>query len=291
MAEIFPSQNPVSELPTTTKDDRVRGNIYLWSGTFIVGMMILAALFAPLLTSVNPNTINPVQRLLPLGTPNHLLGTDELGRDVFARLLYGGRVSITVGVIASFLSTIIGVILGLLAGYGNSSIDNFIMRSLDVVMGFPFILIAILVVAFTGPSTLHALLAVSIASVPFLARIIRSEVLKIKTMEFIQAAESLGASHLRILIRHILPGVIPYVISVMFMNIGWKITEIASLSFLGLGTQPPTPEWGSMLAEAQNYLAIQPLVAMMPGLAIVFTVTGFNLLGLGLRQALDVHKR
>lgn len=283
-----PTLQPMTLATTKTRKNR-KANAYLWTGGIMIAIVALCSLLAPLLSSLNPNAMDPIHHLLPIGTPGHILGTDQLGRDMYTRLLYGGRVTVVAGLAASLLSTSVGVLLGLTAGYTKGWLDTLIMRSLDVLMGFPFILLAILIVAFAGPSTLHALLAISVANLPFFARIIRSETLKIRSLDFIRAAESLGASHLRIVFRHIAPSLMPYILSTFFMNVGWMITQTSSLSFLGLGTQPPTADWGSMLAEAQNYMSLNPLVAMLPGLAIVFAVVGFNLFGVGLKRYLDIH--
>lgn len=266
-----------------------------WNGYFIVGgamvlLLILLALLAPVLSPLNPNATGLSTPLLPIGSPQHLLGTDQVGRDQWTRLLYGGRVTLFSGLVASFISTVIGVVLGTIAGYSRWIVDTLIMRFMDILMSFPFILLAILIVAFWGPSTLHALLAISVANVPFFARIIRSEVLKVKELEFIAASHALGAGHSRILIRHVFPMLLPYVISTLFMNVGFMISQTSALSFLGFGTQPPTAEWGAMLAQAQAYLSVRPGVAIAPGLAIVAAVIGFNLLGMGLKQLLFSYR-
>lgn len=263
---------------------RFKFNGYFVAGGIIVAVLVFSAVLAPVLTHANPDSMGvPLQ---PIGSPHHLLGTDDLGRDELSRVLYGGRVTLLAGISASLISTFIGVFMGAVAGYAHWIIDTVIMRLIDILMSFPFILLAILIVAFWGPSTFHALLAIAIANVPFFARIIRSEVIKVKEMEFVAASRALGAGSMRILAKDVFPALIPYVISTLFMNVGWMISQTSALSFLGFGTQPPTPEWGAMLAEAQQYLAIRPGVAMVPGIAIVAAVIGFNLLGIGLRQLL-----
>lgn len=270
--------------------DKMRLNGYVVVGGGIVLFLILLAVFAPLISHINPNATGVSPPLLPLGSPHHILGTDQLGRNQWTRFLYGGRVTLFAGIVASLISTVIGVTLGSIAGFGVWYIDTVIMRIIDILMSFPFILLAILIVAFWGPSTLHALLAISVANVPFFARIIRSEVLKVKEMEFIAASHAIGAGQFRILARHVFPMLIPYVMSTLFMNVGWMISQTSALSFLGFGTQPPTAEWGSMLAQAQAYLSVRPGVAMVPGLAIVVTVIAFNLLGMGLREMLFSYR-
>ncbi|WP_028963335.1 ABC transporter permease [Sulfobacillus thermosulfidooxidans] len=266
---------------------RLRRNGYLVAGGSIVAILVLASLCAPLITPINPNITELSAPLLPIGTPHHWLGTDSLGRDQWTRILYGGRTTLLSGVLASLISTGIGVVFGILAGYSGWFVDTIIMRFMDILMSFPFILLAILIVAFWGPSTFHALLAIAVANVPFFARIIRSEVLKVKELEFITASVAIGASQWRIIVRHVFPMLLPYIISTLFMNIGFMISQTSALSFLGFGTQPPTAEWGAMLAEAQTYLSVRPGVAIAPGIAIVVAVVGFNLLGLGLKKVLS----
>lgn len=259
---------------------------YFWVGGAIVGLLIAVSLFAPWMTGVNPNAMDVVANLLPIGSSGHPLGTDNYGRDMLTRLMYGGRTTLLAGIFSSLISTLVGVALGMLAGYSGRKTDAVIMRALDVLMSFPFILMAILIVAIAGPSTLHALLAIAVANVPFFARIIRGEVIKLKASEYITVAKTFGAGHFSILMRHMLPNILPYVLSTLFMNVGWMISQTSSLSFLGFGTQPPTADWGSMLAEAQSYMAIQPAIGILPGLMICIAVVGFNLFGIGLKTAL-----
>jgi len=263
-----------------------RPNNYLLVGGTLVVVLALLSVLAPLLAPADPNALGSGSPLLPLGAPDHLLGTDMLGRDQLSRLLYGGRITLLAGFSAAILSAVFGVLLGMVAGFLRGPVDSVIMRVLDVLMSFPFILLAILIVAFAGPSVFHALLAIAIANVPFLARVIRGETLRVREYEFVVAATALGASRTWILLRHVLPNVLPLVLSVLFVNVGWMISQTSALSFLGLGAQPPTADWGTMLAEAQSYMALNGGVAMMPGLMILLAVVGFNLSGLGLKQIL-----
>jgi peptide/nickel transport system permease protein len=263
-----------------------RPNNYLLVGGTLVVVLALLSVLAPLLAPADPNALGSGSPLLPLGTPDHILGTDMLGRDQLSRLLYGGRITLLAGFSAAILSAVFGVLLGMVAGFLRGPVDSVIMRVLDVLMSFPFILLAILIVAFAGPSVFHALLAIAIANVPFLARVIRGETLRVREYEFVVAATALGASRTWILLRHVLPNVLPLVLSVLFVNVGWMISQTSALSFLGLGAQPPTADWGTMLAEAQSYMALNGGVAMMPGLMILLAVVGFNLSGLGLKQIL-----
>lgn len=275
----------IADFPVLAKR-RLRSNRYLTVGGIIVAVLVAVSILAPVLAPYNPDTQNLMQHLLPIGSPGHPLGTDALGRDMLSRLLYGGRTTLLAGVASSLLSTSVGVLLGVTAGYFGRVTDTLIMRSMDILMSFPFILLAILIVAFAGPSTFHALLAIAFANLPFFARIVRSETLKVRRYDFVDAAGAQGAGHSRIIIRHILPNLIPLVFSTLFMNVGWMISQTSALSFLGFGTQPPTPDWGSMLAEAQNYMAIRGDVAMLPGILIVLAVIGFNLFGMGLKASL-----
>jgi len=263
-----------------------RLNGYLLVGGIMIAVLVLVTVAAPLLRLPDPNALDPIHSLRPLGAPGHPLGTDQLGRDLLSRLVYGGRITLLAGVVASVISTAAGVALGVIAGYFSKWTDAVVMRLLDVLLSFPFILLAILIVAFFGPSTFNALIAIAIANLPFFARIVRSEALKLREQQFILAAEALGASHFRTLFRHILPNLLPLVFSTFFLNVGWMISQTSALSFLGLGTQPPTADWGSMLAEAQSFMDILPNVAMLPGLMIAITVVGFNILGLGLKAYL-----
>ncbi|WP_053960285.1 ABC transporter permease [Sulfobacillus thermosulfidooxidans] len=270
----------------TTSARRIRRNGYFVVGSSIVVILILLSILAPWISHINPNITELSAPLLPVGTPHHWLGTDQLGRDQWTRVLYGGRTTLLSGILASAISTFVGVIMGVIAGYSGWIVDTVIMRSMDILMSFPFILLAILIVAFWGPSTFHALLAIAVANVPFFARLIRSEVLKVKELEFVTASVAIGATQWRIIFRHVFPMLVPYIISTLFMNVGFMISQTSALSFLGFGTQPPTAEWGAMLAEAQTYLSVRPGVAIVPGIAIVIAVVGFNLLGLGLKQLL-----
>jgi peptide/nickel transport system permease protein len=262
-------------------------NKYALVGGILVLSLAVVSVFAPLLSPTDPNKLGSGIPLLSLGSKAHLLGTDLLGRDQLSRLLFGGRITLLAGFSAAVLSAIFGVLLGMISGFLRGRVDSVIMRILDVLMSFPFILLAILIVAFAGPSVFHALLAIAIANVPFLARVIRAETLRVREYEFVLASKALGASRTQILFRHVLPNVMPLVLSVLFLNVGWMISQTSALSFLGLGAQPPTADWGTMLAEAQSYMALDAGVAMLPGLMIVLAVIGFNLFGLGLKQVLQ----
>lgn len=257
-------------------------------GGLLILFLVTLSVGASVFTSINPNELGSARPLLPIGAPGHFLGTDMLGRDQMSRLMYGGRLTLLAGFSAAVISVFFGVALGVFSGYFGGKVDSIVMRFLDILMSFPFILLAILIVAFAGPSLFNALLAIAFANIPFLARILRSETLRVREYEFITAAQALGASRVRILLTHVLPNVMPIVLSVLFLNIGWMISQTSALSFLGLGTQPPTADWGTMLAEAQSYMSLNGGVALLPGLMIVLSVVGFNLFGIGIRQAMNV---
>lgn len=215
------------------------------------------------------------------------MGVDSLGRDIMSRIIMGARISLAAGFISVALGMIFGTVLGLLAGYYEGWIDRLVMRLSDVLLAFPGILLAIGVIAVLGPSMLNVIIAVAVFSVPTFARLVRGNTLSLKNMTYVEAARSIGASDFTILFKHILPGTISPIVIYATMRIGTSIITAASLSFIGMGAQPPTPEWGAMLNEARSDMVLAPHVALFPSLAIFFTVLAFNILGDGLRDALD----
>ncbi|WP_260471956.1 nickel transporter permease [Bacillus sp. HMF5848] len=255
-------------------------------GFIIIMLLIITALLAPVIASHDPIEQDLFARYQAPST-DHLLGTDELGRDIFSRIIYGTRISIQIGVIAVGISMIVGIFLGAVSGYFGKWIDMVIMRFIDILMAFPSILLAIAMVAVLGPGLTNTMIAVGIVGVPHFARIVRSSVLSVKETEYIEAARAVGAKHGRILFRHVLPNCMAPIIVQTTLSIGTAILDAAGLSFLGLGAQPPAPEWGAMLSDGRAALQTAPWVVAFPGLAILFTVLGFNLLGDGLRDALD----
>lgn len=261
------------------------------SGVVLI-LLVATVLLAPVFPIADPNKIDTIHRLKPpLVMPGHWLGTDGFGRDILSRLIWGGRISLAMGLMSALFSLVIGVVLGVVAGYGSSKVDFLIMRSMDVLMAFPFILLAIALVAVLGPGLFNAMLAIAVVGVPQYARLARSSVLSVKEREYVEAAEALGAHDTTIMSRHILPNITAPIIVMLSLDVGSKIIATASLSFLGLGTQPPTADWGSMLAEGRNFLAITPHVATLPGLMIFIVALAFNLFGDGLRDALDPRLR
>jgi peptide/nickel transport system permease protein len=270
---------------------RMARNRLSLAGAGLVLIAVFMALTAPFLAPMDPDAVNVARRLAPIGTPGHPLGTDELGRDLLSRLFWGARITLIVALAATAIAMVTGTLLGLVSGYFMGWTDAVVMRCVDVLMAFPYFLLAISVVAVLGPGLLNGMLAVALVNVPFFARIVRGTTLSLASADYVLAARGMGAGHLRILTVHILRNSVSTLIVATTLNIGWMITAAAALSFLGLGVQPPTSDWGTMLASGRQYLAQAPHVAALPGLAIFFTVLGFNLMGDGLRDALDPRLR
>ncbi|MEQ6377557.1 ABC transporter permease [Bacillaceae bacterium S4-13-56] len=256
-------------------------------GLFIILVLIIVAIFAPLIATHDPIDGQDILNRYQKPSAEHYLGTDELGRDIFSRIVYGTRISIQIGLIAVGISMIIGVILGGVAGYFGRWIDMIIMRFVDILMAFPSILLAIAMVTILGKGLTNAMIAIGIVGVPHFARIVRSTVISIKETEYIESARAIGAKSHRILFRHVLPNCMAPIIVQATLSIGTAILDAAGLSFLGLGAQPPIPEWGAMLVDARSALQYAPWVVTFPGIAIFLFVLGFNLFGDGLRDALD----
>ena len=258
---------------------------------------MLIALLAPVLATHDPiEILRDVKRNTPpcihfLGCPEdqpqHYFGIDGNSRDFFSRVLYGARFSLVIGFVTITFSIIFGTLLGAVSGYAGGWLDNLIMRIMDVLLAFPYLLLAIAIVAVLGPGLINALMAIMIVEIPSFARIARASVLSVKEMDFVTADRALGVSPARILFRRILPNAMTPLIVQGTLGIGTVIISAAALSFLGLGAQPPTPEWGIMLAEERNNIFNAPHLLFIPGIAITITVLGFNLLGDGLRDALD----
>ena len=255
-------------------------------GLIVVVLMALLAIFAPWIAPFDPlATSFAMVRRAPSAA--HWFGTDEVGRDLLARVIYGGRASLAAGVIAVSIAVGCGVPLGMVAGYAGGLIDAVISRITDAMLAVPFLILAIALAAFLGPSLGNAMIAIGITATPIFVRLARGQVLAVRAEDFVEAARAVGNPPLRILLRHILPNILPPVIVQATLAIAAAIIAEASLSFLGLGQQPPAPSWGSMLNTAQRFLTQAPWMAIFPGLAIFLTVLAFNLLGDGLRDALD----
>ncbi|WP_294706752.1 nickel transporter permease [uncultured Fusobacterium sp.] len=257
-------------------------------GLGILVILVLLALFADVIADYDTVVIKQnLANRLKGPSAEHWLGTDEFGRDIFARLIHGARVSLKVGIIAVGISIVLGGILGALAGFYGGKIDNIIMRVMDVFLAVPSILLAIAIVSALGPSILNLMVAISISSVPSYARIVRASVLSIRDQEFVEAARAIGANNARIIFRHIIPNSLAPVIVQGTLGVASAILSTAGLSFIGLGIQPPAPEWGSMLSGGRQYLRYAWWVTTFPGVAIMITILSLNLLGDGLRDALD----
>lgn len=266
---------------------RNRGAVF---GAVLVMVLIIAAVAAPWIAPFDPakqdlrSSLQPPSRV-------HLFGTDVHGRDIFSRIVYGARISLRIGTLGTILGGSMGVLLGLLAGFYGGRIDTLIVRFVDILLAFPGLLLAIAIIAVIGPGLENVIIAVGIFSIPSFARVVRGSTLSVKQQEFVTAARTVGVTDARIMARHILPNVLAPILVLATMRIATAILTAASLSFLGLGAQPPTPEWGAMLADGREYMVLAPHVALFPGLAILLAVLGFNLLGDGLRDALDPRLR
>ncbi len=290
-----------TDLHATQFSTRPRG---LWSDAFRrlrrhrLGMfgaamllsVVVLAISGPSLLAHDPNAMDFTAQFAPPSL-QHLFGTDDFGRDIFTRVAYGARVSLQVGVISVGLAATVGSLLGLLAGYSNRFVDEVVMRSMDVLYAFPAILLAIAVMAALGKGVGNAMIAIGVVYIPIFARIARAAVLSVRNEEFVQAARALGAGHRRIMFQHILPNILSPIIVETSLSLAFAILAEASLSYFGLGTQPPDPSWGRMLAEGRGYLRQSIWMGLFPGLAIMVTVMSFNFLGDGLRDALDPRLR
>jgi ABC-type dipeptide/oligopeptide/nickel transport system permease subunit len=265
-----------------------RDRVTLAAMIFIAAAAVAAAL-APVLAPYDPHQVNMPRRLEP-PSRDHWLGTDELGRDILSRLLYGARISMTVGLVATGIGLTTGVVTGVCAGYFRR-LDNVIMRVVDVLMAIPSILLALAFVAAMGPGLYNVMLAVGIGALPAFARLTRSSVLSLRETEFVQAAWAAGGTDLYVVFRHILPNALPPLLVYGSLHMAGSILSASILSFLGLGVQPPTAEWGAMVSSGRAYLRQAPLLSTIPSLAIFLVVMSFNLLGDGLRDVLDPRLR
>lgn len=282
--QVVPARRP-------TAPSRFWRNRWAAVGAIVVLAMAALATMAPFMSLPDPDRTQPSRRLAPPFSPGHLLGTDHLGRDLLSRVVWGARISLAVGVIAASIAMAAGTGIGIVTGYYGGPVDQIIMRGIDLVMAFPYILLAIALVAALGPGLVNAMIAVAVVNVSFYARGVRGAVLLLREQEFIEAARAAGSTERRILLRHILPSIVAPILVFVSMNIGVMITETAGLSFIGLGAQPPTADWGTMLADGRQFITVASHVAAIPGLAIFLLVLGFNLMGDGLRDALDPRLR
>lgn len=265
---------------------RLKKNKLALVGLGILVLLVLVAIFADFIAPYGFDKQN-LQATFQYPSSKHIFGTDEFGRDIFSRVVYGSRISLEVGFIAVSIAVVIGGILGAMAGYYGGKLDNFIMRAMDILLAIPQILLAISIVAALGPGLVNLMIAVGISSIPGYARIVRASVLSIKDQEFVEAAKAAGSSDARIIFKHIIPNAMAPIIVQATLGVAIAILTAAGLSFIGLGIQPPTPEWGSMLSGGRGYIRDYWYMTMFPGLAIVVTIFALNVLGDGLRDALD----
>ncbi len=265
---------------------KLKKNKAALAGGILIILFIIVAIVGPFFTPYDPNK-QIITEKLNGPSLDHWFGTDHLGRDIFSRVIHGMKLTLYIGFFSVILGATVGVLLGILAGYYGKRTDAIIMRSMDVLLAFPGILLALAIVSVLGASLNNVIIAVAIFSVPVFARIVRGSTMAVKNLEYIDAVKVLGASDARIIFKHVLPNVTSPLIVQASLNIATAILAASGLSFLGLGAQPPTPEWGAMLSDGRNYLFNAPHVAFFPGIAIVVVVLAFNILGDGLRDALD----
>ena len=285
----------VKNMPTIKKRSQLKSIFFRFKknklamfGLIVLIILTLVAIFADFIADYDNEAISQnMQIRLQTPSKEHIFGTDHYGRDIFARIVFGTRISLFVGIISIVASLAVGAIIGAIAGYYGGKIDNVIMRIMDVLLAIPQTLMAISIVAALGPGIFNLLLAMSISSVPRFARIVRSSILSISDQEFIEAARACGTSDVRIIGKHIIPNAIGPIIVQATLNMASTIIGISGLSFIGLGVEPPIPEWGSMLSEGKTQMRYYPHLVIIPGIAIVFAVMALNLIGDGLRDSLD----
>lgn len=265
---------------------RLKKNKLAMTGVLIIIIMAIIAIFADFIAPYDYAEQN-LSSSLQFPSKSHIFGTDEFGRDIFSRLIFGSRISLAVGFIAVGIAVIIGGILGSVAGFYGGVIDNFIMRCMDVLLSIPPILLSIAILAALGPGLMNLMIATGISAIPGYARIVRASVLSIKEQEFVEAARAVGSTDIRIIIKHIIPNCLAPLMVQATLGMASAILTAAGLSFIGLGVQPPTPEWGAMLSGGRGFIRDYPYITFFPGLAIAMTIFGLNVLGDGLRDALD----
>ncbi len=286
MSDASPLATVVAARPQARWQFLKRLNLTTWLGVVIVAALILCAIFAPLLAPYDPNEQNVILYLLPPSAQN-LLGTDQFGRDVLSRLLYGARYSLTIGFLAIMVALVIGSLLGMIAGYVGNKTDIVLMQIMDVVLAFPSLILGLALVALMGATLTNIVIAIAFTAIPAFARIARAGVIAQRDREYVQACRAMGFSNSRILLRHILPAIVP---EIMVMASLWMATAVrteASLAFIGLGLAPPTPTWGGMVREGFDNILSSFHLALYPSLAILLLVLALNLIGDGLRDAID----
>ena len=265
---------------------KLRKNKAAMVGGFLILLFIIIAIIGPSLTQYGPSDQNIVNKLQS-PSAEHWFGTDHLGRDIFTRIIHGMSITLYIGFLSVAIGSAMGILLGLISGYYGKRTDAIIMRTMDILLAFPGILLALAIVSVLGGSLVNVIIAVGIFAVPSFARIVRGSVLSVKKLEYVDAVKALGASDIRIIFKHILPNIMSPIIVKASVYMASAILTASGLSFLGMGAQPPTPEWGAMLSAGRNYMWDAPHVALFPGVAIVIVVLAFNIFGDGLRDALD----
>ncbi|MDC7220729.1 MAG: ABC transporter permease [Spirochaetales bacterium] len=270
---------------------QLRKNKTAMTGLVIIGLFILIGIFAPLLSPMDPLEQSIELRKSPPFTGNYILGTDDLGRDMLSRLIYGARISMIIGVISVGISLVFGSAIGLISAYYGGWLDKLIMRLIDIMLAFPYILLTIVIVAVLGPSLVNAMIAIGISQIPRYARVVRASVLAEKEADYVLAEKALGARDWELMFKSILPNCLAPISVQATLGIGTAILDSAALSFLGLGAQPPTPEWGLMIASSKEFITSAWWIVTFPGIATLLSVLGFNLLGDGLRDILDPRMR
>ncbi len=280
-------RGPTVESPWQLFWRRFRRNRLAVAGFAVCTLLILASLLAPLLAPHDPLQISILDKFAPPGTPGHLLGADEVGRDLLSRLLWAGRISLLVGFAAMAVTISVGSAVGLVSGYFGGRTDAVLMRLTDALLCFPTVFLLLVLASFVGASLLSITLIIGLTSWMELARILRNQTLSLRQRDFVQASEALGASHTRLIARHLLPNTLAPILVAATLNIANAVLAESYISYLGYGIQPPEASWGNMLNNAQSYFGTAPWVALFPGLLITFTVAGFNFVGDGLRDALD----
>ncbi len=256
------------------------------AGMIIIGVFVALAILAPALAPYEPQQQKLAQRLKP-PTAAHIMGTDQLGRDLWSRLLYGARISLTIGLVVVLSAGIFGTLVGLVSGYAGGVVDEVLMRITDIFFSFPALILAMAIAGALGPDLVNAMIAIAVVSWPVYARLVRAQVLSLRRREFIEAAEAVGVPTPRLLWRHLLPNSLAPILVQASFDMGAAILAAAGLSFIGFGAQPPTPEWGVMISEGRKYVSTHLWLSLFPALAILMTVAAFNLIGDGLRDALD----
>ena len=260
------------------------------AGMFVILVMIIAAAIAPLVAPFPPSEVHIRDKVHPPSS-QYWFGTDQFGRDILSRLLYGSRISLFLSIAGVLLATAIGTLIGAIAGFGRRWMDEVLMRVMDILMAFPYIVLAIALIAVVGPSLRNIVLVVAFTRIPQFARVARGAVLVLKNAEYVVAARTVGVSETQVLLRHVLPNTVSPIVVLASLSMATAILTESSMSFLGLGVQPPTPSWGTMIGDGRNYVDDGFWISTVPGLAISLTILGFNLLGDGLRDALDPRLR